>query len=703
MKITTRPYSPALLLLFAMQTGVVEAQPAKRFSIDSSGDFSQGTSFGTIVRERGSLVRGKQSKRSDIEGATIAYSHIQGNDGTVFIGTDNEGSIYRVSSKGNGQAKKFATTKEALVTALSFGPSSKLLAATSPNGKIFEISADGKTKIFAELKGANHVWDLYYNKSSSTLFAATGPEGKIFAVRKGANPKVVYDDPSAPHIMSLAPSGDGKILAGTGGAARLLELSTRKADKARVIWDFAGNEISDIDQKDGTIAVVVNEFPKAPLGQEPAKKSSSLSARKPKGLKVPLPKKGKGALWVLKKGQGPERILHGKSTHFTSVEVGSKGTVYVATGQDGKLVRILKDRSHDILFDVDERQVLGFSVGTPKPYFVTGDGAALYQISDKASQSKRKGRGFYWESKVLDAKFLSKWGGLRYRAKGKPLFETRSGNTKVPDDTWSAWAKPSKVGFQVRSPSARFLQIRSALIGSKDELFAILAYYRPMNQRPVVHSLKIKNNGSIAGSTSKGAKKGGVNKPSSDYQISWKVRNPDNDAIRFRLFFRHEAHKRWRPLLKSDEVLEKTDYKWQTDALPDGVYVLRVVASDEGVQSQALRSEAFSEPMIVDNHAPIFGQLSVKGNKVRGEVRDLVGPIVKLEHALNGGNWKPLEATDGIFDSKRESFSVQIPERTKLVKNGDAAKGSNTTNEDIVAIRAFDARGHSSVAELVIQ
>ena len=67
-------------------------------------------------------------------------------------------------------------------------------------------------------------------------------------------------------------------------------------------------------------------------------------------------------------------------------------------------------------------------------YFVTGDGAALYRVTDA------RPRDAVWHSKALDARFVSRWGQLAWRGDGQLVLQTRSGNVEAPDETWSEWS-----------------------------------------------------------------------------------------------------------------------------------------------------------------------------------------------------------------------------------------------------------------------
>ena len=82
-----------------------------------------------------------------------------------------------------------------------------------------------------------------------------------------------------------------------------------------------------------------------------------------------------------------------------------------------------------------------------------------------------------------------------------------------------------------------------------------------------------------------------------------------------------EGPPRWIDATAPDDVLTKPELEWDTAALPEGSYRLRVDASDEianppdDVTHHALESG----PVRVDNTPPVFKSLAVNGRRLRAE------------------------------------------------------------------------------------
>jgi hypothetical protein len=115
---------------------------------------------------------------------------------------------------------------------------------------------------------------------------------------------------------------------------------------------------------------------------------------------------------------------------------------------------------------------------------------------------------------------------------------------------------------------------------------------------------------------------------------------------------------------------------------------VRVEASDElSTPSVAVtKSEATSAPILVDNHPPVVGELRLSGKRLSGHADDALGPIALLELSLDGGFFHVINCEDGLFDGRREQFSVDL--------------GALGPGVHVVAVRASDAARNTSTTAL---
>jgi hypothetical protein len=650
----------AWLLPTLLAPGLALAVSTQSFLIDSSDAFEKGKLEGAAVHGDGKLTRAVTTSRIAVEGAAVAYASALGPDRAIYVGTGNQGVVYRIDTgKTDAAPKPFARTDSALVSALLWADGT-LFAGTLEKGKVLAIDQKGGVKDFAALPGATHIWGLAYDEKRATLYAATGPEGKLFAIDKKGAAKLVHDD-LAEHLLCIALDGEGRQYVGTSNGARLLRVADGAAS---VLYDAPGEELGVLALGPGFVAVASNDFP------DP----SSGDAGKDSGGRAKRARPGKGkVLAVSLDGGTVEELYRADSAHVSALEVDGLA-VHVGLGQEGRIVRVQKGQTTATWADADERQIVAIHLTDKVPHFVSSDGVAVYRVAEP----KAEGR---WTSAVLDAKVPARFGELRFRARGKVRLATRSGNTEVPDASWSSWSTELSAAGPVRSAQARFLQVRANL-PEDAELYAVEAYYLPQNLPAYVRNVRATSERAADKSaTAANAGKTGIT-------LNWDVDNPDADRLRYRLFYRREEHAGFLPVLPEQEVLEKSEYRWETLPVPDGYYRVRVEASDELVtpEPQLQKTGTLSAPILVDNHAPQVEGLRVADGRLAGQASDALGPIALLEVALDGATFRPISPKDGLLDTARESFEVEL--------------GALPAGRHIVSVRASDAARNSGVAAL---
>jgi hypothetical protein len=160
----------------------------------------------------------------------------------------------------------------------------------------------------------------------------------------------------------------------------------------------------------------------------------------------------------------------------------------------------------------------------------------------------------------------------------------------------------------------------------------------------------------------------------------------------YSVYFRGESESEWR-LLKRD--LEDKFFTLEADTLPDGKYVLKVVASDgpSNPKTTALSGELVSTVFHVDNTPP---QIQVANQTVQGRsaivrfrASDTVSPLRKAELSLDGKDWEIVFSVDGIVDSKAEEFEV---------KTGDLQTGDH-----VLALRVYDSTGNVAIGKATLR
>jgi hypothetical protein len=177
-------------------------------------------------------------------------------------------------------------------------------------------------------------------------------------------------------------------------------------------------------------------------------------------------------------------------------------------------------------------------------------------------------------------------------------------------------------------------------------------------------------------------------------KLRWKVENPDNDELIYKLWFRQEGDSVWRSLGGPDP-LGKPEYDWNTDSVPDGRYAIRVWASDEKVTpaDRALDHQFESPPFLVDNTKPEILGLAAHPTtpmRVTGRAHDAGSVISAIEFAVDGGEWRPAQPDDGLLDERDEAFTIQVPK-------------SLAPGPHIINVRAWDSADNVGSARVEIR
>jgi outer membrane protein assembly factor BamB len=693
------------LPLVALATVSAEAAVTKLFRQTSAKDFEEGEATGSMILPTGVVVPGMKASAISLD-AAFAWCATKSPDGkTAYFGTGDEGRIYAVEVEGKEtRAKKLATLDAAWVTALVARPDGTLYAGTTPGGRVYTVDPKtGKSKLHTTLT-ADHVWALALDAKTGTLYAGTGGPGKIFAIDSAGHSKPVWDSGDK-HIVSLLPADDRHLFVGTSEEAILYRVGYD--GKAEALADFDAEEVRALARSaDGrTLFAAVNDFERG------GSALTGPAAAAPKGTKItvspsgspasagalprPGQRKAKAALYKIEADGRMEQVFSIGDGYFTTLAIDREGRAYVGTGSEGRVWRVDPDRTAALAIDVPERQALallpagkGFLVGT-------GDVGGVFRAEPAAAKQAT------YLSRVLDAEFRATWGLLRWQGSQALGIESRSGNTAKPDATWSGFARlertrPTSDGGvgQVASPPARYVQYRVTFEAPEARLGGVTLAYLPQNQRARITEVGTADSGSAApasgGTTSTSAPSPAHAAHSAIVKLRWKVENPDGDELTYRLAFRERDEASWRPL-GGPEPLTKPEYDWNTEGLPDGSYIVRVIASDERSEprERALEASFVSEPILVDNRKPEVVGLTARLPFVSGRARDDQSPLTGLEYAIDGGEWRVLAPADGIFDDLVESFSIKLPPLTP--------------GPHAVTVRAWDSADNVGAAAITVK
>lgn len=110
-------------------------------------------------------------------------------------------------------------------------------------------------------------------------------------------------------------------------------------------------------------------------------------------------------------------------------------------------------------------------------------------------------------------------------------------------------------------------------------------------------------------------------------------------------------------------------FSFDAAALPDGLYRFRLRASDRrgNPGEEPLVDERTSEPIVVDHTPPRRIATRREAGRVVVEVEDELSPLRTAEASVDGGEWRPAVARDGLLDGRHESLVVDVPAGARFV------------------------------------
>src|ERR1700722_18299499 len=439
----------------------------RTFELDSLEKLSGGDLKGASVGSDGIVRAGWTLGDVPLpEGAgTTATCAVALPDGSVLIGTgpSEGGKVVRIA---NDRAAIFADTKENAVS-----------AATTSN-KVYRVS-QGKADVIATLADVDSVLALVADKSGA-LYAGTGSEGKVMRIEPGGASSLYFKTDDA-FVVSLALAPDGVLYAGTSSKGLLYRITA--AGRATVLYDFPGEDVHAIAvAPDKSVWAVANEVSSSGSSESSEASTSRRSGggrTPPSPATIPRTKPGKGSLWRFDARGRPERLMHHDDFHYVSLALDETGAPFVGTGAEGRVYTVDDAHQVSLVADTDGRQVGAIVVSGKNRFLVGSDPSAFHRVLSIG------GPDSMWTSKPLDAGLRARFGHIHWTGEGSLEVSTRSGDTLVPDATWSAWSTPVTEGGATTSPTARFIQVRARLRDANASLSDVHLSFMTENLRAV--------------------------------------------------------------------------------------------------------------------------------------------------------------------------------------------------------------------------
>jgi hypothetical protein len=704
-------YALALAVL-AAPIGLLESRGAKVKVWDARGPaaYDKAQLKGVVVSSEGVLRLGRGLKPLAALDCAHVWDLVEAKNGDLFAAAGDEGKVFKVTP--DGKATVVYSNEEARIFCLAPAGDDAVYAGGGPHGQILRIDAKGGVKVVGET-GEPYVWGLAADPKTRTLYATTGPHGRIYRIGADGKADVLYTAKQE-HVLCLAVGADGTVYAGTDKNGLVYRIDPK--GKAFVLMQAAQSEVRCL-RLDGDAVYVGTSAPTkrrgpavsaaAPAGAGTASldKSSdaaSVSAAKekasgdeaaskvggaeasevketPKGSSASAPSVpggGENSVYRIGLDGAVREVFREKAMVLSLLKEG--GRLLVGSGMDGQLFEVDEGgRERAELARLDHGQVMCLCRRRDGSVVLgAGDPGKLYVLQDHYAD-----RGAVI-SDVMDAKMISRWGAVRWQAdapeKTSVTVCVRSGNVAEPDETWSDWsaeqADPAKA--VAAAPAARFLQYRVTMTTddptATPAVRGLTVRYQTVNQAPEVTKIEAPDLNAVNLETPK------------KLRFKWTAQDANEDELTYSLFVRKEGWKNWAAV---EEDFDKTEYEWDSTAMPDGVYQLKVVASDrrDNPDGEALTGERVGVPFVVC-HTPPTVTLKVVGLDgdravVEATAASALVRLTAASFTLNGKKPVNVFPDDGLFDDKTETFKF----KTDALKPGTY----------VLVLRVRDAAGNT--------
>ena len=716
-------------------------------------DLVKGTPNGVAIRSTGGLELAPSFKLLYTTPSTYIWAVAADEAGNIYAAAGSPARVYRVTP--SGASTIIFEPQELQVQALRVGPGGAIYAATAPDGKVYKIERKPKTEALnADDKaskdpakpsldsswsssvyfapGTKYIWDLIFDKAGN-LYVATGDRGEIYKVSAKGDHSLFFKSDET-HIRVLALDAQGNLIAGTDGSGLIYRISP--AGEGFVLYSAPKKEITALalghegniyaagvgeKRSNGTTAaagtatsMLITMGP--PPAGPPATTPGGSTPAAPGAVQIgsfPAPggsATGGSDVYRIAIDGSPSRVWNSHDDIVYALAFDSHDRLLAGTGNRGHVFAIDGDDQYSDLLKAPVSQITGFAKGPNGGLYAASSNLGKLFVLGPNLESE----GSY-ESDVFDARIFSRWGRAEFRGAGNVELLARSGNVDNPDRNWSPW-KPIdlKSGAEMGVPPARYAQWKAVLHAgaTKPSVETVTLNYLPKNVAPEIDDVSVqtgvryqplsKSSGLTLGADVSGSSGAHFDSPIPSTHdrdaigVKWSAHDENDDQLSYSVFYRGDGDSRW--LLLKDNLADKA-YSFDASLLPDGGYTIKVVASDAPSHSpgDALTASRESRRFEVDTTAPRIENLSASVENgqihIRFRAQDNFSTIKRAEFSIDAADWKYVDPTGQLSDSKTEDYDFKAPLET----------GKDVSAEHVVVVRAYDKYDNMGAAKTVLR
>ena len=727
------------IALFVSIFGIlVFAEGTRIWQESSYEDFERGTAKGVAISSKGNLELAPAFKVIYTSPSTFIWSIAADKDGTVYAATGAPARVYRIAPDGKGTV--IFEPKELQVQAVALGSDGAVYAATSPDGKVYRITRKGGTgntqefsaDVFFDPK-TKYIWDMKFD-AEGRLYLATGDRGEIYRVDKNGQGTVFFKSDEA-HIRVLTFDPKGNVIAGSDGSGLIYRITP--SGEGFVLYSAPKKEITSlaVDASGNIFASGTGEkrtsTPSSPVvpmtGPNPQQPGA------PAGLALPANVNLSGSdVYMIAPDGSPRKLWSSHDDIVYALAFDSSGHLIAGTGNKGRIYSIATNGDFADLLKGSANQISAFSKAPNGGLYCSSSNLGKVFLMSNSFEAEGT-----FESDVQDAHIFSRWGRAEVRGRGNYEVFARSGNVDNPDRNWSPWTRVDVAkDSRLEIPAARFVQWRVILKPSNapTQVDEVAINYLSKNVAPVVDDIAVQVGARfptlphISGSDTINIGFGPTPPIQTNHvdstisavrdrahvAVRWAAHDDNDDDLVYSIYYRGESERDWK-LLKSG-ITDKT-YSFESSLLPDGAYVLKVVASDapSHTPEDALTDEKESTRFEVDNTPPRIQNLAarIEGQQLHVTflAADDFSSIKRAEYSVDAGEWQYLEPVGQISDSKTENYDFNavlalppqaLDDQAEKAKHG-SKKTAPPVTEHVVVVRVYDRYDNEATAKSVIK
>jgi sugar lactone lactonase YvrE len=719
--VATNP-EPKIFRIDADKSTVVYAAPKGFADITAMTADAKGNLLVALSGKKARLVQLNPTDKTpapvtkfENENVTYIWAIATAPDGTTYLGTGPHGKVYKL---GPAEGTTVLETTAKNVMALAFDKPGNLIVGTDAKGLVFRV--DAKTqKPFVLLDAGNvdvnailadHSGNLYVATAKADENAGSGDKDQsdIEEPDTRSTPGAVDPEPVQPPDNGNADQGRGPahfipgILADNHPAL--------PPDLKALLQHVATQQKDSPATQHGS-----GRIPPHPPGSHPG-----TTHRVNPGADDEDEQPAVSALYRISPTGAVTTLMQEPDMNYSLLLAGDD--LLIGTGHEGKLYRYRRaDQSTTLIARLKEEMITALFAAKPATGGADKAGDVLIGTANPghvyrlAPTLAKKGT---FTSQVLDARHTANWGaaalqGIPTLPPGTRItIATRTGNLHdVSGENakfWSDWSPESDPAAhdKITSPPARFLQFRVTLTADDPGQTPIAAglrvAYQTENLPPKIKAVAIETptaDTDADDSPDTPDHSTDADAPPKIARVEWDAADPNNDTLEFRLLYRPVSATKsdapWTPLAKH---IKDSSYDWDTRALPDGQYQVKVIASDkpDNTAGDAKETARVSPPITIDHTPPTFGQLKAgtDGDKkdvasISGDATDPLSPITDIRYQIDGqGDWQPASPADKMFDSLHESFTI--------------VTAPLSAESHRITVRATDAQGNSGYKTVTV-